>query len=338
MNERLDWIDALRSIGILFVVLGHTGRLNLPLMDYVHPFHVPLFFFISGVFFKKYKALIPFLSFFKVRAFRLLVPYLSVSLFSYILWILAFRKLKDDSFSFIGSLIEIAAGRPGINVALWFFVCLFLVQIVFYFIAKLKSQQAILISILLSLLIGYGINLPEFPIRNLFWNIKLVPVAVSFYGIGYLCQSYFLSLSKLDHSKRAVLTIISFVLYVTFCNINENVEFYSGTYGNYLYFYIAALSGIFFWALVAQYIHSYEALGNAFAAVGRNTLVIFSAHLLVFPFFTGILLFVFKVPTEYLQRNDLVAFAYAISAIGLLVPISEVMKHRFPLLIGYPSK
>lgn len=51
MKERVNYIDYLRAIGIVLMVLGH-----IPLSDafvhYVHGFHMPPFFVISGYCYK----------------------------------------------------------------------------------------------------------------------------------------------------------------------------------------------------------------------------------------------------------------------------------------------
>lgn len=43
-------VDVAKGIGILLVILGH---LKNPLMDFIYAFHMPLFFFVSGMFVKK---------------------------------------------------------------------------------------------------------------------------------------------------------------------------------------------------------------------------------------------------------------------------------------------
>lgn len=50
MNNRLDYIDVMRGIAILLVILEHCiAHLNNDLARVVLSFHMPLFFFISGL-------------------------------------------------------------------------------------------------------------------------------------------------------------------------------------------------------------------------------------------------------------------------------------------------
>lgn len=49
ISERVDWVDTLKFIGILSVILGH---INFPLNGFIYTWHMPLFFIVSGFFIK----------------------------------------------------------------------------------------------------------------------------------------------------------------------------------------------------------------------------------------------------------------------------------------------
>ena len=51
MQQRKDYIDYAKAIGIFLVVLAHTPLKN-EVSDWIYVFHMPLFFFLSGVFAK----------------------------------------------------------------------------------------------------------------------------------------------------------------------------------------------------------------------------------------------------------------------------------------------
>lgn len=50
-NKRIEWLDTLKLIVIFYIYLGHLGKDAGKLYPFVFSFHVPLFFFISGLFF-----------------------------------------------------------------------------------------------------------------------------------------------------------------------------------------------------------------------------------------------------------------------------------------------
>lgn len=54
MRKRIEYIDLAKAIAILLMVLGHCASLNdIPLIrSVIYSFHMPLFFIISGYFFK----------------------------------------------------------------------------------------------------------------------------------------------------------------------------------------------------------------------------------------------------------------------------------------------
>lgn len=55
MNNRIKTVDAARGIAILLVILGHCCySLDEPINKVILSFHMPLFFFISGLIAKTY--------------------------------------------------------------------------------------------------------------------------------------------------------------------------------------------------------------------------------------------------------------------------------------------
>lgn len=50
--ERLDYIDIFRALGIILMVMGHIG-FGSKFDKFIHAFHMPIFFWISGFFIKK---------------------------------------------------------------------------------------------------------------------------------------------------------------------------------------------------------------------------------------------------------------------------------------------
>lgn len=52
-NKRIDYFDIAKGIGILIMIIGHMNLKQYPLIkNFIYSFHMPLFFIISGYFFK----------------------------------------------------------------------------------------------------------------------------------------------------------------------------------------------------------------------------------------------------------------------------------------------
>lgn len=52
--KRIEWIDVLKGLAILLVVMGHVCQMRFPisgkwLADIIYSFHMPFFLFLGGV-------------------------------------------------------------------------------------------------------------------------------------------------------------------------------------------------------------------------------------------------------------------------------------------------
>ena len=69
---RESWIDVLKGIGIILVVIGHTSMEN-PLVKWIYVFHMPLFFALSGYMFGRGRKQYTFVKFTEKRTQSLLL-------------------------------------------------------------------------------------------------------------------------------------------------------------------------------------------------------------------------------------------------------------------------
>ena len=193
--KRYDYMDIAKGIGILMVVWAHillTGWTH----RMIYAFHMPLFFFLSGMLFKKEKYN-TFVSFFVHRAKRLLLPYVIYSVVTWAFWAF-FRYMHHDEVSsyfkpLLQTLIAQGSGEFIVhNSALWFIPCLFLVEILYFSICKLTKWLRVIISFGLAALsfilgniggAGYWFSPP--------WNADAAFIALPFYCVGNLLINEF---------------------------------------------------------------------------------------------------------------------------------------------------
>ena len=74
-SKRIEWIDLAKGICIVLVVFHHVMvryDLELPLSDALSSFRMPLYFILSGLFFKLYEG---FEGFVKRKVNKLLIPF-----------------------------------------------------------------------------------------------------------------------------------------------------------------------------------------------------------------------------------------------------------------------
>ena len=74
-TKRIEYIDLAKGMCILLVVLSHMMayyKVSFPYDSVLKCFRMPLYFFLSGVFFKQYEG---FWGFFKRKVNKLLIPF-----------------------------------------------------------------------------------------------------------------------------------------------------------------------------------------------------------------------------------------------------------------------
>lgn len=188
VKERFDYLDIARGLGILMVVWAHILVKGWS-HEVIYSFHMPLFFFLSGMVFQKNKY-VSFSDFFTHRAKRLLLPYLIYSIATWIFWAV-FRYVRHDEVdSYLMPLLQtfIAQGSGAFfvhNSALWFIPCLFLTEILYFFICRLGHVWSIVVCFgcaAVSFILGdvygddYWFLLP--------WNADAALIALPFYAVG----------------------------------------------------------------------------------------------------------------------------------------------------------
>ena len=151
-TKRLDEIDILKSIGIILMIMGHTGFGKI--FDYyIHSFHMPMFYIISGFLYKNSQ--LPFKDFLKKKSKSLLIPYIIFAFFHLISWyILCFIVGRDLSIVNLISIFTFNTDNMPISGALWFLTSLFFVDIIYYFINRINDKKFKLLTVVIISMIG----------------------------------------------------------------------------------------------------------------------------------------------------------------------------------------
>lgn len=332
-NARILYIDLARGLTMLTILWGHvmlTGSVNLV----VYAFHIPVFFFLSGMVFRKDKY--PTLgSLVKRRVETLLIPYVFYSGITWIWWLI---DCVSKGYSLTGSwkpLFQtfIAQGSAGYmlhNPALLFVTCLFVVEIIYFFICKLPVWMNVLTGLLLAA-IGYGMMQPNgfFDFKALPWNIEVAFTAVIFYALGNLFSDY------TDHKKLVqsakenpvviwVLTAVFFTILCVGGVKNGHATMAQGVLGdNVLIFYLVAVCGIIFMICLCVALSSVfgcikgvDTVLDYFAWMGRNSFYMMVLHIPVMLVAVRIVSIVSEVSLDAVR----VEYVYTIPAwIGMVV-------------------
>ena len=120
-KKRIAWIDLAKGICIVLVVLHHVASVigvSYPFDVQARGFRMPLYFILSGLFFKQYEG---FVGFVKRKTNKLLIPFLFFLLATSVLvyWVLIlpeWNRLYTFVFkSFLRDRIILFNGKPSVN-------------------------------------------------------------------------------------------------------------------------------------------------------------------------------------------------------------------------------
>jgi acyltransferase len=274
-SKRIYWVDNLKVIGILLVMIGHMESINPYLAVYIYSFHVPLFFFISGFLFhpEKYQGPREFIT---RKIFTLILPYFFFCIPAYGLLIIIENLIggKPFSYSSLFNVLFIIIHANAyyldsiFNGPLWFLPCLFLVEIEFYLISFLKKgiQLAVIV-----LLFGSGIILGH-RFEHLPWSFAASLTALLFYYLGFFLQE---KIPSLDDYFKPIIIILEVIISLVFFYLNGPIFMVSDNYGNnILYFILSAQAGIIFLTILTTYTKPNKLLSY----LGANTLIILGLH------------------------------------------------------------
>jgi fucose 4-O-acetylase-like acetyltransferase len=134
MEKRVGYIDIAKGIGIILVVMGHNDfSLISPFVHkMIYSFHMPMFFFMSGLFFKPDA---PFRTFLWHRFGRVLKPFFTILILIY------FASLSFSKISLVTASRRLLKAMYGSGyhidwVQLWFLPHLFAVSLFVYLLYR----------------------------------------------------------------------------------------------------------------------------------------------------------------------------------------------------------
>lgn len=242
MKKRNNYIDVVKGIGIFLVVLGHHHTI---LTNYIYSFHMPLFFFISGMFHSNYNS---YKEFIIKKVNSLVIPYFTFATTLFLFWLVIGRKFGESAIKntpiniafngiFIGSDINNISSMDW-GVPLWFLLCLFLVANLYYFISKLEIKKVILWNVIFSY-IGYYLSKNSYFLFKI-WHFDTALIAINFYTLGNLLKNKILKIEKISNT---IITLV-FLLSVIGSKVNGRVDMYTNYYSNIILFYLTAILGI----------------------------------------------------------------------------------------------
>ena len=313
--DRVEWVDLLKGIAILWLIVYH-----MHVFDWMHS-PVPVFFFLSGLFFSEGKS---FNQFFVRKVKALLIPLL----FFFVLGEVASAiqcLLQGDTFRLpplwlFATLIPADAEVPntiGVG-AIWFLVSLFEIYIIYYALRKVTKRVFCLLIVGFALFIISCLTMQYYAMGSLFYLLYTFG-----YVIFFICAH--LIREKIISCEIPVwLVILSLLVYsLRFFNTPDILNNYvagvilSGTK------WLLSESGlliVLIWLCkkISYYVSDSKSLTYSFLMFeGRNSLTILGVHMLIMG--AGSLFLKMLIPISSFYYFTLFFFIVSISNICVLL-------------------
>lgn len=328
-KKRILWLDYAKAFAMFFVVIGHVNSGNY-LTNWIYSFHMPLFFFLSGITLKAYRG--GWKHYVIKLSKRILIPYFGYLLLYFLydfMQVILLHKDINLVKAFIGIFIQIRGTEY--TLGLWFLPLLFITEILEYLFVLQKDKIQIVIMMLIA---SIGFFYASIFKQVLPWGIDAVPIAMVFVWLGYIYKNKFIF--KFEYLKRYGLFIILPVLLLSifWCNCNvtilgTSVDMHKMLYGNPFIYLLAAIHGILFILLICQIIFDKRDI-HFLQFVGGNTLHIYCLHGLILPFLKkGLEIFVNRIEIV----NVSVFLQVIIAAVTIFICMIVIQKSQMMMEI-----
>lgn len=248
MKQRIEYLDIFRAVGIVLMIMGHVG-FGKVFNFYIHAFHMPMFFLLSGYFFKSDEKV---KDFFQKKIKTLIIPYIFFGIMHYILYCIINKGLEIQSLKHL--LFVNTDGLP-IAGALWFLTALFFADMFYYFISRPKKIYKVLLVTFISV---FGNIATLILLFRLPFALDVACVGVGLMYIGGLIKSYRQNkyvdkILNINIFWGIVIAMISAIL----IKANSYVNMRKGEYGIIPLFWINAVLSSFVIFVVSKYIDKY---------------------------------------------------------------------------------
>lgn len=265
MTERFDWIDYLKTIGILAVILGHTAS---PLGDFIYSWHMPLFFMLAGFFIKTD---IPMRSFIEKDAKRLLIPYFIFAIFGVLIEAIKRVALNREGLDYLNEAfgvflwMDMGSLSNTYALVLWFLPVLFFARLIVYLVHEQIHKGLRPFIMLTMFYASFLVDLP-FGVDNALNSVLFVYIGFLYYKNYKKARNWFILLSIVVGG------------YCLFFQSLPSLDLATKTYGLVYMNVLWACSFFVLLAFIFQVIKLPMALIKLNRFWAQNTMIIFIIH------------------------------------------------------------
>lgn len=268
-NNRIDYIDFIRGVGIILMIMGHVWFGEI-FDKWIHAFHMPLFFVVSGFFYTKNNKR-TYLTIVKKNVLSLIVPYIVLSTFYLILYYLLYGY--NSMLGMIKYVCLFNTTTFPIAGAMWFLTSLFWTIIIYTSMDRLIHNN--ILKNIIFICIPVVITFFSSKMMVLPFGLSQSIVGIGFYHFGNKLYKY--KDSKLLVKIKRMNILFVFLLFVINSIIilsNKNINMRISLYDNFILFWINAIVAILILWYCSRKICEYNFKSiNFIKNIGENSIV-----------------------------------------------------------------
>ena len=347
-NAYNNSITIAKAMGIILMVIGHSGCPQL-LSRIIYLFHMPLFFFCSGIFYYELNDYHKIEMFLKKRIRGLYIPFVKWSIVFLLLHNLfmsvgiyntyfgyeggsSYYTTSDLSHKLFAILFTMHDYEELLG-GFWFIRALFVTSLLIVFFSlllkkfsKFKNELLCLQFLVLTVLIRRIAPDPEF------WrDISMGSLGAFFYMSGYLLMRY----KSYWYNKYGAI-LCCFTLFFFCSYFKDGISMGCG-YNRVIYYSISAVSGILLTLDISFVINGFSSVfKRPLYYIGNHTLEILALHFLTFRFVSYFYIQVNDMNINHIAEHPVITSAYThpfmwvlYSIIGVVIPILLVLLYQF---------
>lgn len=303
---------------MIYLVAFHSNPLaiNAGFHDAVFQFLLPMYFFLSGVFFKLYDG---FGDFTRRKVNNIIIPAMFFIVIGLLFTLLRSRLTGHVE---LGSSIALFPFDPaGFNVPIWFLFVLFEVNIIYYLLQKLFRRWVTNVLMILLSVVGYVVAIKGYHLVA-YHDIALI--ATPFFALGAETRRAGLLTSGPTAWVRLFYAAAVLVLLFFFAS---EINMYDRTYPDYLRLYILPCLAIMALLFLCQYIKHPVPLVSY---LGRYSIIVLGTQDIVIKLFKGTLIRFLHDPAAI--DSQLVWLITLLVTLALEFPIIMLLKKYAPRL------
>lgn len=273
-KQRIEFVDLAKGVCILLVVFSHCG-VGFPIPGEVM-LRMPLYFILSGLFFKDYGGFIEFLV---KKTNKILIPFVFFYLTAYLIFYLIKMIAPHLIISDAKGILDIFNNRQYFNGPIWFLLCLFFVNIYFCVISlNIKNEY---IRGLIVLIIGFiGIELGENEVFLPFF-MDVAMTALPYFYFGYLLKKTpLLYRNKYDRYNFMIALgcyAVTYLIIVVFENPHMSFH-YNKMYGNVFINYLGSFSCVIAVLMLCKLVGKLPLVSYC----GRYSIILLGLHHMIY--------------------------------------------------------